>query len=209
MRNPKYHIAQIVAVSLLVLGPSQAVSAEKDHESGFFLRLAIGGEPASTELSDSFGDSVELSGVGTDIEIAIGGIIAPNLALHGTIWGWVITDPDAEVAVGGSAPMSGELSGDLTLSALGGGLTYYFMPINIYLTGSIGFGSMSIDLGGVSGDTDTGLALEAAVGKEWFVSNRWGLGLAVGITYHSFPDPDVDESWSGISIPVRFSATFN
>lgn len=209
MRNPTYHIAQIVAVSLLVLGASQAVSAERDHESGFFLRLATGGEPAKTDISDSFGNSLELSGVGVDVEIAIGGIIAPNLAVHGTLWGWVITDPDAEVVIAGFDPMSGEFPGELTLSALGGGVTYYFMPINIYLTGSIGFGSISLDVEGESGDTDTGLALEAAVGKEWFVSDRWGLGLAVGITYHSFPDPDVDENWNGISIPVRFSATFN
>ena len=55
----------------------------------------------------------------------------------------------------------------------------------------------------------SGFALEAAVGKEWFVSDRWGLGLAVGITYHSFPDEIAGENWSGISIPVRFSATFN
>jgi hypothetical protein len=54
-----------------------------------------------------------------------------------------------------------------------------------------------------------GLALEAAAGKEWFVSNRWGLGIAVGFTYHSLPDGGVDENWRGWSIPIRFSATFN
>ncbi len=207
--NLKCQIAGVVAVSLLVFCVSPAISGERDHEGGFFLRLAAGAGPAGTKFSNDTGDSVDLSGLGVDVEIAIGGVITPNLALHGTLWGWTIAEPDAEVVLGGGIPVTGKLRGDLRINAVGIGLTYYFMPINLYLTGSVGFGSLTIDLETVSGESDTGVIVEAAVGKEWFVSNRWGLGVAVGVTVHSMPDAIASEKWSGISIPVRFSATFN
>jgi hypothetical protein len=198
----------IVAVAILFAGASPAVCAERDHEEGFFLRLGVGGGPAGSEIKVG-SEKIKLDGTGVDLEVAIGGIIVPNLAVHGTIFGWLITDPDAEIDLSGIPPASGTLDGDFSLNSVGVGLTYYVMPINLYLTGTLGFGQLSLDLGSISGDSDTGFSMEAAVGKEWFVSNRWGIGVAVGIIYHSFSDPGVDENWSGISIPIRFSATFN
>lgn len=182
---------------------TDARSGARDHLDGFFLRLAAGGSPGGTEISDPSGDA-ELSGVGVDLEIAIGGVVAPNLAVHGTLFGWSIADPDAKV--GG---VSGNINGDLSLGAVGAGVTYFIMPANFYLTGTVGFGSLTLDVGGVSGDSDTGVVLEFAVGKEWFVSDRWGLGAAVGLMYHSIPDGVLDENWSGLNVPIRFSATFN
>jgi hypothetical protein len=54
-----------------------------------------------------------------------------------------------------------------------------------------------------------GMMLEVAAGKEFFVSDRWAIGFAVGLNYHSMPEPDIDEKRSGVSIPIRFSATLN
>lgn len=208
MKYPSLFISLILAAAVLVLGVPQAMCAERDHEEGFFLRLSGGAGPAGSEIEvDS--DRIKMDGIGADLEVAIGGIVAPNLAVHGTIWGWMITDPDAEIELSGLPPASGTIDGDFSLSAVGAGLTYYFMPVNIYLTGSLGIGQLSFDIGGLTLDSDTGFSLEAAVGKEWFVSDRWGIGVAVGITYHTISDADVDENWSGISIPVRFSATLN
>ena len=94
--------------------------------------------------------------------------------------------------------------------ALGGGLTYYMMPANIYFTGSLGMGKLSYeDDEGNDSDTDMGLALDLAIGKEWWVGNSWGLGVAGSMNYHSFGDDVVDENWEGISFGLRFSATMN
>ena len=202
MQHLKYCVALIAAVSVLSLTAPDGVCGERDHENGFFLRLALGGGPAKSRI-ESGPEFLEFSGTGLDIEIAVGGIVAPNLAVHGTVFGWLISDPDLKSDYG-----SVQAKGDLNLSALGAGLTYYFMPINIYLSGTVGFGQLSGD-GDIDGSTDTGLILEAVAGKEWFVSNRWGLGVAVGFTYHSLPEPDIDPNWKGWSIPIRFSATFN
>ena len=95
------------------------------------------------------------------------------------------------------------------MSGVGAGVTYWFMPVNLYLTGTLGIGTLRVDGGGNSDTSDAGFALEMALGKEWFVSDRWGLGIGAGFTYHAIPDGGIDESWSGTSFTLRFSATFN
>jgi hypothetical protein len=208
LKNPIFRLSLLVSLAILALGTSPARCAERDHEEGFFLRLAGGAGPAGSEVKVG-SEKLKLDGTGVDLEIAIGGIVTPNLAVHGTIWGWMINDPDVEMNLSGLPPLTGTINGDFSLSGAGAGLTYYLMPINIYLTGSLGFGRLSLDLGNISGNSDTGFSMEAAVGKEWFVSDRWGIGVAVGLTYHSLNDPDVSQNWSGVSIPIRFTATLN
>jgi hypothetical protein len=84
------------------------------------------------------------------------------------------------------------------------------MPINLYLSGSLGFGRLEIDIDGFgSGDTDTGPVFEAVVGKEWWVSRNWALGVAGVLGIHSIDDDLVRENWTGSNLEVRFSATFN
>ena len=188
---------------------SSASAGERDHSGGFFLRLAAGGGVADTENS---GLPLDFSGLGGELDIAIGGVVAENLALHGTVFGWLISDPDVEGEVITSdskrRSISGTASGDLDMTAVGGGITYYFMPVNIYLSGSVGVGSLNGG-GDISGESDNGFAGMVTAGKEWWVSNRWGLGVAGVFGFHSFPEPGVRENWSGWNLAVMFSATFN
>ncbi len=175
----------------------------RDHENGFFLRLSAGGGAASSEI-DFPGGEGELSGGAGDINFAIGGIVSPNLALHGTIFGWSIQDPDVTLF-----GMSGEADATVTLSALGGGVTYYVMPANVYLSGSLGFGRLSIDGVGGEGESDLGAIIDLTVGKEWWVGDKWGLGVAGAVGFHSVPEKGIDENWSGASFAIRFTATLN
>jgi len=195
---------------LVLLSTAHAGGSPRAHDGGFFLRLSAGGGGANTGADnipvsqDEIAD-FDVSGTVGDLNIAIGAIVSENLALHGTLFGWTMSDPDLEI----DGREVGELNADFTMSALGVGITYYLMPINIYLSPSIGFGVLSIDAGSVEGDSDAGLALDLSAGKEWWVGNSWGLGAALGATYHSAPDGDIDENWSGWSFAVRFTATFN
>jgi hypothetical protein len=194
----------IVALSLTLLVGSVSAGEPRTHD-GFFLRLSAGGGGASTEL-DIPGFKTEFSGGTGDINIAVGAVVTTNLALHGTLFGWSLSDPDIDVEGLGS----GEVNGDLTMAAFGGGLTYYFMPVNMYLSGSLGAGSLSFDGDdNIEGDSDTGLVGELVLGKEWWVGGGWGLGVAGSFGFHSIPDGDVDENWSGNSWSIRFSATMN
>lgn len=191
-----------LAVFAFLLSPA-AWAGDRDHLSGFFLRLSAGVGAASTEI-EAMDTKVKFSGPSGDLNFAIGAIVAPNLALHGTLFGWSMTNPDAEIG-----DVEGELDGDLTLGAVGVGLTYYLMPANVYLSGSVGIGSLNLEADDEDLESDNGMVIDLTIGKEWWVGRNWGLGVAGSLGLHSIPDPDVDENWSGPSFAVRFSATMN
>ena len=199
--------AKFVVLALVLACPGAAWCGKAPHRhDGFLLRLSGGPGHASTEVDENNGTNTDLSGLSGDLNIAIGGMVGKNLALHGTIFAWRVGDPDLDV----NGASAGSLNGDVTMSAAGVGVTYWFMPTNLYLSGTLGFGELEFDLQGFSSaDIDLGLAFDATVGKEWWVSANWGLGLAGGIGLHSIPEDGVNDNWSGVSVGLRFSATFN
>lgn len=198
--------AGVLAVAMLagcLLIPEASMAGDRDHTGGFFLRLSAGGGTASTKLDDGE-DEQKFSGTAGDVNFAIGGIVAPNLAIHGTIFGWATTDPDVELN-----GYKGTFDGDVTFSAIGAGVTYYFMPANVYVSGSLGFGRLTAETGNLEGRSDMGPVIDLTVGKEWWVGRNWGIGVAAGLGMHSVPEPNIDENWSGTSFAIRFTATMN
>ena len=192
--------------ALIALAPVAHAGQPRIHD-GLFLRLAGGVAFASTELTAD-DESLEFSDIGGDGNFAIGGIIAHNLALHGTFFGWAINDADAEL----NEQTEFDTNVTLLMSAVGGGLTYYFGPSNIYLSGSVGLGKIDYDDESgnfIDGDSEHGMVLTALAGKEWWVGNSWGLGLAGEVNYHSFSADPIGDDWDGISFGVLFSATLN
>lgn len=188
--------------------PALAGGEVRTHD-GFFLRLSTGLAYARTEIS-SGGATASAKGGASDVNIAVGGMVGTDFALHGTLWGWTMSDPDGEISGGGTST-SGTINGTITMGAIGVGGTYYFMPANVYLSYSMGLGSLN-GSGDADGKTKPGLALDGTLGKEWWVGDQWGLGVAGGVTYHNSKDDTIfglDESWSGPSFSVRFSATYN
>ena len=64
---------------------------------------------------------------------------------------------------------------------IGGGITYYIMPSNIFLQGSLGIGNFNLidNDKKTSVSTDRGFSMQLKVGKEWWISKRWRLGVAL------------------------------
>jgi len=189
-------------LGILITASTVRAGGPRDHEPGFFLRLSTGIGGAKTAADDGLVEA-RLSGLSGDPNFAIGGTITPNFALHATLWGWSVGDPTLEVN-GVEAALN---SSKVTLGALGIGITYYFMPVNLYLSPSIGFGALNFEVLGIDAESDTGVAFDFSVGKEWWVSDRWALGIAGGLGLHSIPDGGDD--WKGSSFAVRFTSTFN
>ncbi|MFH1842878.1 MAG: hypothetical protein ABIF77_06695 [bacterium] len=195
-------LTELLLTSLAVAGPNA-------HDEGFFLRMSAGGGSAGTKLEVG-GEFVEFTGTCGDINFAIGGIVSPNLALHGTIYGWVVSDPDLEIrstelSTAGPTPTNS----DLTMGAVGIGMTYWFMPANLYLSTTIGSAGLTLEAAGLEYNWDRGLALDVTLGKEWWVGDAWGIGVAGGVIYHSLPETGINENWSGTSFAIRFTATHN
>ncbi len=197
-------------VPILLLSANLASAGEPRTHDGFFLRLGVGGGSANAKIEPS-GGSLEFSGGAFDLSMAIGGCVQDNLMLHATFFGWTIENPRADLNVTGAPSQSSSPKGTLDLSAIGGGLTYFFMPANVFISGSVGSGALTgeSDLDGTSED---GFAFELAAGKEWWVRDSWGLGGALAVSYFSAKDKTflgVPDNWSGLCYAIRFTATLN
>jgi len=192
----------VVCVCLfLIFSLTEVFASPRDHGSDFFMRVSFGCGFTQTEFSDPI--PMKYFGPGGGFECSIGYGVLPNLALHGSFISWLIFGPTLEV--GG---ISEDLSGIFTLSAIGVGITYYIMPINIYISSSVGLGSLSLASEGITGETEMGPVFDVTLGKEIFVSYMGGLGVAGTYVYHSIPEAgDTEENWNGYSIGVKISYT--
>ncbi len=171
------------------------------RHTGFFLRLSAG--LGGTHASLNTEPKITLTGPGLVSSVAIGGALTENFILHADFFGGTAFSP--KIKQGGRE--IGTINADLSLSGLGIGVTYYVMPMNLYLSGSVGFGvgTLEVTLGELS--TDVGFAGSVMVGKEWWVSDEWGLGVAGQFMYMRLPDQNVDVD--GLAGGILFSATYN
>ena len=196
----------VVPGILAVLVPIAAVAGEpRRHDGGFFLRLAPGGGFSRSYIEED-GERFGFKGTSGSFDIAIGAMVTENFAVHGTLGGWSIVDPtiqflDVEEQVDDAS---------ITMTMYGGGFTYYLGQSNTYITASAGAAMLNTEFLGESEDSETGFAVDAGLGKEWWVSDRWGLGVSATAGYHSIPPGDPEApNFKGPSFAVRFSATFN
>lgn len=93
---------------------------------------------------------------------------------------------------------------------VGPGITYYFMPANVYVSGSA-LASLSVmALQGSTEGSKIGFGLHFLAGKEWWTGEQWGLGLAAYYRYGSQKNDNLDfVTMSGSSYGLVFSATLN
>jgi len=86
------------------------------------------------------------------------------------------------------------------------------MPANFLISGSIGLGSYSLDDQdhNLKVSTQSGFAFQVKIGKEWWVSSKWGLG--VGLTYGKTTLTNsaggITEDMDSNRIGVLFNASF-
>jgi hypothetical protein len=192
----------VVCVCLfLIFSLTEVFASPPNHESDFFMRASVSCGFAQTEYSDPI--AMKYSGPGGGFECSIGYGVLPNLVLHGTYLAWFIFGPTLE-----ARGFSEDISGFLDLSAFGIGITYYIMPINIYISSLVGLGSLSLTSEGFIGETEMGLVFDVTLGKEIFVSYLGGIGVAGTFGYHSIPEAgDIEEKWDGYNIGVKISYT--
>lgn len=196
--------------------PWEHVGANKHRHDGFLLRLAIGvafgGMTGDEFLLD--GSETSAGGAGFSTTIGIGGALTDNLVLNADLFQMTFLDPSIEVDGRelGDADVYGEDRGvgeNVELTGLGVGVTYYFMPVNIYLSGAIGLGQVVfVSDSGERAGSDAGLALHALVGKEWWVGVDWGIGVAGELAFVSAKD-DFLGDLTGLGFAILFSATYN
>lgn len=172
-----------------------------NHDSGFLFRFQLGAGGLSTRNSDF---DMTVSGMGVALQLAIGGIIRPNLALHGTMS--LVSAFDPNIEMGGMEAQF--INYDFNSSLIGVGLTHFF-PMNFYISGSLGLAllSMSDKNSGAESRSGRGWGIELSSGKEWWLAPRFGLGASLGAGYHSVPESV--GRFGGATFALSLSGTVN
>ena len=182
------------------------VPAEPTH-TGTYVHLHLGGGFTSISGSDGYGGTVKVAGGGPAFAVAVGGAPMPNLAVFGSLFFTGASQP--KVTGNGYTVQS---SGDALVGGFGAGIVYYFMPANIYLSAAVASLSFQADDGNgkTTYTSDYGIGFDGMLGKEFWVSEHWGLGGALEfVGASSMKDKDNPSiSWSAAAFNLVFSATY-
>ena len=127
-------------------------------------------------------------GAGVSLGAALGGVVAPGPDRLRHVLRFSASDP--RMFPGPDGYSSGTLDGvTLTMVGLGGGVAYY-LPNNVYVAGALATmrwrcrNRQQRQPSGVA----FGLGLQGLLGKEWWVSHNWALGIAGQLTGATMTD---------------------
>ncbi|MCF0224878.1 MAG: hypothetical protein HUK20_11475 [Fibrobacter sp.] len=154
----------------------------REKHDGFFYNMLFG---AGYAIAESNGDkNLEME---KEADFKIGYSVIENLAIHATFMtGYSYIEP-----------RKSEFT-DRVWHFIGGlGATYYFMPRNIYVSGSLGY---DFDL-----DETDGIGGAIQVGKEWKVSDYWGIGLALSYLFSFRSDDRNDYMDHNLNFALTFT----
>jgi hypothetical protein len=192
--------------------PSREAGAET-HDGGY-LRLQFGLNTTKMKASSPSGEWV-FDGEGASFGIAVGGAVVPNLIVY------------LEFLIAGAAEPTVEQNSDsITNLRVGGsdvygvgpGIAYYFDPVNVFLAATILYGRARITDTTTENnlfETKSGRVFELLLGKEWWVSDNWGLGASVQAILATLQGKapiqagELVPEWKVSSFSLLFSATYN
>jgi hypothetical protein len=116
-------------------------------------------------------------------------------------------------AINADAQRGARPNSDTGIFQTSAGLTYYFIPNNIYLSLSLEIVTGGVTIGNFHSVMDDGFGIQTSIGKEWWVSKNWGLGIALNLSYDFFPTtragyPTITPLHA-FMVGLSFSATYN
>ncbi|MFP2959703.1 outer membrane beta-barrel protein [Myxococcus sp. 1LA] len=197
----------IIAALLFSATTASAQEYDEHVHDGFYLRLQVGGGYLRASAADVTPD-VALKGASGNINAEIGFALVNNFILYGKFYGAASPSPSIQVG-----DLSVEDTGDdwsQNLGAVGLGVTYYFMPANIYLSGAISYTQLSItERDEKVAETELGGGLHLGIGKEWWVSKNWGLGIGAELALGRIRDDSNNDNWNVTNVSIVLSATYN
>jgi hypothetical protein len=127
-------------------------------------------EPTGTSAGD-----LSISGPAGVFGFVVGGALLENVILGAHLYyGWIV-NPTVSLSSGQSSTTS---NASLTMVGVGPEFTYYWMPSNIYVSGTLALTRLVFSANGTDSSSKAGVGARLALGKEWWVSDHWGLGLA-------------------------------
>lgn len=185
--------------------PAPVADPTAHRHLGWMFRFDLGPDYLRTSASQD-GGSVSLAGPGVAVGLVIGHAVSEDWLLGLDIWGLSSFSPT--LSTGGA---SAGTRGTLSLTGIGLNATHYFMPANAYvsLSPSATVLSMSNGDGDTSASTHVGFGGRLGVGKEWWVGDHWGVGVAGQLAIAVNKDKGGGPTWTSVGGAVLLSATYN
>jgi len=184
--------------------PTPAPPPTPKHD-GFFARVVIALGYQTMETGDE-----GMSGFTFFGGAAAGFVPFENLAIHGGFYGMNLISGSYR---GVSATLEGN-DAAVVATAFAAGVTYFVMPLNVYLSANVGIGRAAFQVDGRTAQvTDVGVSAVAVVGKEWWINQSWGIGVGLELMYMNLGGPGVadvgGERWNLAGAGLGVSTTFN
>lgn len=189
---------------------SFAVSAPFTHD-GFFFSVTSGlGYGTFNDDIDNGYAQIESNGLQAEASIKIGGAIVNGLIIHATFaMNQLYSDLEATSKTGRDDRLSHD---GFDILLMGGGATFYIPGgSNVFLGASAGVTTYSVTFGNQSADflnLDSGFGVIATIGKEWWIHEELGLGIAFSYTYTSAEGEYKSEQNEATTNMFSLSVTF-
>ena len=207
MRSCIHQTLATACALVCMLGSAASLADGRRHtHDGFFLRMCTGFGFGYSGVEDGAGNDDTIRGGSHASNFAIGAMVSRNLAIHADIFHVLMIEPESYV----NGKSVGTAPGRYIAGGLGAGITYYFMPSNLFLSASLDFVALRADFGilNLEVETDTGIGVDFLIGKEWWVSANWGIGVAGQFVYSLVPS-QWDTTHHSFGAAVLFTATYN
>ena len=153
---------------------------------------------------------MKLSGAGPAFAVSAGGVVAERVVIAGDLLVDKLSDPTVSVA-----DKSGTADGvAVTWVSLGPSVTYYLMPLNVYLGGALLLSKLSISAkdSTETGNSDFGVGGAVRIGKDFWLSRDLGLGVSGQLTAARMKDssaPGSDVYWNSTLATLALQLTYH
>lgn len=186
-------------------GASAKAEGAFSHD-GLYVSNAIG-FGYSKFKNDDEENSIIANGFGFSVSHKIGYAVCPDLILHANLLTVFYSHLEMRRD---NVSLYAEHIPNLRSVRLGLGATYYLTEFgNMFVGGSAGVVGYLLDLPKMSGSTGPqGFGFSFEVGREFWVSENWGLGVAFVYNSASLNDR-VDGIFNSSSMHLMLTATFN
>jgi hypothetical protein len=177
---------------------------------GVFLRLSLG--PAGFDTETTIGtDKYSVSGGGGGFGLAVGYAVTRSLIVYGEVFDDVAVGPTVKMNDTTISTMGQDYSAGVV--GFGPGVAYYF-PSNFFVGGTLAVSRLTVQQNNQEvAHSGNGFGVSGMVGREWWVSENWGLGLAAQLYVGSIPDnggsSGSSTTWTTAGAMLGFSATYN
>ncbi len=203
-------------IALFIFVSSLGFAQDSETHKGFYLSVTGGLAFGAITLNatNSTFNTLQANGTGFQYDIKIGAVVSEeeNLILSLDAIGRAISAPSwtlDDTAVYSTSSVSA------SDAMYGIGITKYFMPSNMFVSGTFGLGKFQIDYANSKVTSHSGFAFQLKGGKDWWVSDDWEFGISAGLARIAADDqsdpsnPSYSGTLSTIKVFVGLSVTYN